>query len=65
MSVSKWRYTEACDGAPCPGDCDECGVETDRDCSNCKHLKLMIRPNTQFYACEKWECEFEAKEGEE
>ena len=25
MSVSKWRYTEACDGAPCPGDCDECG----------------------------------------
>lgn len=24
MSVSKWRYTEACDCYPCPGDCDFC-----------------------------------------
>lgn len=24
MSVSKWRYTEACDFHPCPGDCDFC-----------------------------------------
>lgn len=27
MSVSKWRWTEACDGLPCPGDCDLCGYE--------------------------------------
>lgn len=24
MSVSKWRWTEECDGRPCPGDCDVC-----------------------------------------
>ena len=24
MSVSKWRYSEECEGKPCPGDCDEC-----------------------------------------
>lgn len=29
MSVSKWRYTSACDGQPCPGDCDMCDRETD------------------------------------
>ena len=27
MSVSKWRYTEACDGMPCPGDCDHCSFD--------------------------------------
>jgi hypothetical protein len=37
MSVSKWRYTENCDGAPCPGDCDECGNEEVKtmDCFVC------------------------------
>ena len=29
MSVSKWKYTPACDGKPCPGDCDNCGWEPD------------------------------------
>ena len=24
MSVSKWAYTERCDGGYCPGDCDYC-----------------------------------------
>lgn len=27
MSVSKWRYTEACDGMPCVGDCDFCSFD--------------------------------------
>ena len=27
MSVSKWRYTEECNGRPCPGDCDYCSFE--------------------------------------
>ena len=27
MSVSKWRYTEACDGRPCVGDCDYCSFD--------------------------------------
>ena len=27
MSVSKWRYTEACDGNYCCGDCDLCDKE--------------------------------------
>lgn len=27
MSVSKWRYTEECNGRPCPGDCDHCSFE--------------------------------------
>ena len=29
MSVSKWRYTEACDGRPCVGDCDLCSFDPD------------------------------------
>ena len=31
MSVSKWAYTNACEGQSCPGDCDSCSrveVET-------------------------------------
>ena len=24
MSVDLWRYTEACEGIACPGDCDNC-----------------------------------------
>lgn len=27
MSVSLWRWTEACEGTPCPGDCDLCEKE--------------------------------------
>lgn len=27
MSCSKWRYTEACDGRPCVGDCDFCSFD--------------------------------------
>ena len=27
MSVSKWRYTEECDGEYCCGDCDFCDKE--------------------------------------
>lgn len=27
MSVSLWRWTEACDARSCPGDCDECGFD--------------------------------------
>ena len=27
MSVSKWRYTEECNGRPCPGDCGHCSFE--------------------------------------
>lgn len=29
MSVSLWRWSEACEGKPCCGDCDECGEEDD------------------------------------
>ena len=31
MSVSKYKYTESCDGYPCPWDCDLCGKEDDMD----------------------------------
>lgn len=32
MSVSKWRYSEACEGNPCIGDCDFCkGYEIEQD----------------------------------
>lgn len=27
MSISKWRYTEECNGRPCSGDCDHCSFE--------------------------------------
>lgn len=29
MSVSKWQYTEQCEGRPCPGDCDCCDFDPD------------------------------------
>lgn len=31
MSVSLWRWTEACDGQPCPGDCDHCDIEEEEE----------------------------------
>ena len=31
MSVSLWRWTENCEGQPCPGDCDLCSYEEDED----------------------------------
>lgn len=31
MSVSKWRWTEVCDGQACPGDCDECDFWPDEE----------------------------------
>lgn len=30
MSCSLWRWTEECEGKPCPGDCDLC-EENDED----------------------------------
>lgn len=27
MSASRWRWTEACEGRPCRGDCDQCDME--------------------------------------
>ena len=27
MSVSRWKYTEQCDGDYCCGDCDNCNKE--------------------------------------
>lgn len=29
MSVSRWNYTEECEGQPCCGDCDSCSIEYD------------------------------------
>ena len=29
MSCSLWRYTEECEGRPCPGDCDLCDFDSD------------------------------------
>lgn len=31
MSVSLWRWTPACDGIACPGDCDLCSYEGEDD----------------------------------
>lgn len=31
MSVSKWRWTESCDGIPCPGDCDVCSKNEEEE----------------------------------
>lgn len=31
MSVSLYRWTEACEGRPCPGDCDLCAWEPETD----------------------------------
>ena len=43
MSCSLWRYTEACEGRPCPGDCDCCDFDPD---------EVTIQPPTVDY---KWE----------
>lgn len=31
MSVSKYKWTEACDGKPCVGDCDLCSKDVEAD----------------------------------
>lgn len=30
MSCDKWRWTEECEGRPCPGDCDLCNYDPRR-----------------------------------
>lgn len=41
-------------------------MSKDRDCENCKHYKLagITYGDEEFYACEKWCCEFEPKEND-
>ena len=29
MSTTLYRYTERCDGIPCPMDCEKCGMDDD------------------------------------
>ena len=45
---------------------------SDRNCKNCKHyvlqnvkINLPGYPDTKYYGCEKWDCEFDVKEGGE
>lgn len=33
MSVALYRYTDQCEGIPCPMDCDRCGREDEMDYS--------------------------------
>lgn len=40
MSVSKYRWTPACDARPCPGDCDLCSVQdTETFGDRLRHLR--------------------------
>lgn len=52
MFCSKWRWTEACDGRPCPGDCDLCGYFPEEEVAD------HIRENT-----ERWVLCIEAPSG--
>ena len=39
MSVSLWRYSEMCEGRPCPGECDKCNFDpAAAKCHICKWL---------------------------
>ena len=42
----------------------EVSMVDDRDCENCKHYKLagFTYRNEEYYACEKWSCDFESRE---
>lgn len=44
MSVSLWRYTEDCNGNPCPGDCDLCNKEPE-------WIKDPDRPRAMRFKC--------------
>ena len=44
----------------------------DRNCKNCKHyvlqnvkINLPGYPDTKYYGCKKWDCEFNEKEDDE
>lgn len=52
MSCSKWRWTEACDGRPCPGDCDLCRYFPEGEAVD------HVRENT-----ERWVISIEAPSG--
>jgi len=44
MSASKWRYTEECDGQPCPGDCDTCNFDAMAHLrGELEHYKAKVR----------------------
>lgn len=52
MSVSKWRYTEACDGRPCCGDCDHCSFnpeEPEEDGFVTREADLRSTPSLEYY----------------
>ena len=67
MSVSKWRYTEACDGDYCCGDCDCCSKEPEEgewvkkgkniwnfdiiECSACGERQVTNRRPTECPNC--------------
>ena len=56
MSVSLWRWTEACEGQPCPGDCNLCFWEPEMDeeveSRGAGGDKMKI-----LYLCDRLKCE--------
>ena len=59
MSVSKWKWTEACDSKPCCGNCDECSEDEemtditycgkpDCDHTECRRHSDNIPPDAKF-----------------
>ncbi len=58
MSVSKWAYDDRkCDGFPCPGSCDICGIKDEKRCDECVHF---IPPETwqvsTYGICARYDC---------
>ena len=48
MSVSKWRYTEECNGRPCPGDCDHCSFEPADLISRADAIEAVMKHKMPF-----------------
>lgn len=51
MSVSKWRYTEECNGRPCPGDCDHCSFEPTDLINRADAIEAVCGGCDHYYSC--------------
>ena len=53
MSVSRWAYTERCEGYYCPGDCDLCGHADDDVVDEPADLEVGFDP---YLGCYTGDC---------
>lgn len=57
MSGSLWRYTPACDGHACPGECDLCSFEPgEPEIVHCRECRFAKPKSVKIGEPTEWTC---------